>query len=330
MSVRVLGIESTAHTFAVGIIDDKINILADIRAVYKPQNTLGIEPHDAAEHHSVEGPIVLKKALEKASLSITDIDLICYSMGPGLGPALRIGATIARALAYMYNKPLYPVHHAIGHIELAKTLLNLKKPLVVLVSGGHTAITAYNLGRWRVYGETLDITLGNLFDMFARKLNIPFPGGPKIEEIALNGKKFIEMPYNIKGNNVQYSGLLTYANKLLNKGFNKEDIVYSLQETAFSMLIEASERALIQLDADSVVLTGGVASNDRLYEMTKEMAAKHGLNAYRSPKKYNPDNGVQIAIVGLKMWLSNYKPIDIRDAIIRQRWRLDEVEVLWK
>jgi len=329
MSLFILGIESTAHTFAVAIVNEDFKILADERAVYQPLGVAGIDPHDAAEHHSQAAPTILKNAFKKAGLSIRDITGIAYSMGPGLGPALRIGATIARALSFKYKIPLYPVHHAIGHIELVRTFFSLKNPLIVLVSGGHTTITGFADGRWRVYGETLDITIGNLLDMFAREVGIGFPGGPKIEMIAKKGKKFIEMPYTVKGNNLQFSGLLTYALKLVEEGYKIEDIAYSLQETAFSMLTEAAERAMIQFDIDSIALTGGVASNDRLYFMIRDMAKEHDLPTYRLEKKFNSDNGVQIAIVGMKMLKVKTPSINIEDAKIRQRWRLDEVDVTW-
>jgi N6-L-threonylcarbamoyladenine synthase len=329
MSLYVLGIESTAHTFAVAIVNDDYKILADERAVYKPIGATGIDPHNAAEHHSQVAPTVFKKVFEESGLSVKSISAIAYSMGPGLGPALRIGATIARVLSYKYNIPLYPVHHAIGHIELVKTFFSLKNPLIVLVSGGHTTITGFAGGRWRVYGETLDITLGNLLDMFAREIGIGFPGGPRIEEIAERGMNFIEMPYTVKGNNLQFSGLLTYALKLVKEGYKIEDIAYSLQETAFSMLTEATERAMIQLNVDSIALTGGVASNDRLYSMIRGMAEEHDLPVYRLEKKFNSDNGVQIAIVGVKMLRSKAPSIKVENAIVRQRWRLDEVDIIW-
>ena len=329
MSLIVLGIESTAHTFAAALVSGDLKILADERAVYKPTGAAGIDPHNAAEHHSQVAPTVLKKVFERSGLSIKDLSAIAYSMGPGLGPTLRIGATIARALSYKYNLPLYPVHHAIGHIELVKTFFSLKNPLIVLVSGGHTTITGFAGGRWRVYGETLDITLGNLLDMFAREIGIGFPGGPKVEAIAKNGKNFIEMPYTVKGNNLQFSGLLTYALKLVKEGYKIEDIAYSLQEIAFSMLTEATERAMIQLDVDSIALTGGVASNDRLYSMIRDMAREHDLPTYRTEKKFNSDNGVQIAVVGVKMFRAKAPSINIEDARVRQRWRLDEVDITW-
>jgi len=325
----VLGIESTAHTFAVAIVDDKLNVISDVRDVVRSGETLGIDPKLTAEHHANVAPQVLEKALNEAGMDITDIDAVAYSMGPGLGPALRIGATVARAIAHKFKKPLYPVHHGIGHIELTSTLLGFKDPLVVIVSGGHTSILSFNLGRWRTYGETLDITLGNLMDMFARKIGIPFPGGPKIEEIARKGRKYIEMPYGIKGNNMVYSGLLTYAIQLIGRT-SVEDIAYSLQETAFTVLVEATERALTQVSKKEIGLTGGVASNDRLYNMMCSMAREHGVKVGRLEKKYNSDNGVQIAVVGMLYMKSGYAPVPVEEAVIKQRIRVEEVEIPWR
>ena len=325
----ILGIESTAHTFAIGIIDEDMNILADERDTVKSSATLGIDPKLTAEHHANVAVNILKKALEKAKVNFNEITAIAYSKGPGLGPALRIGATLARAIAFKYNKPLYPVHHGLGHVELTTIKLGFKDPLIVIVSGGHTSILSFNYGRWRVYGETLDITLGNLIDMFARKLGIPFPGGPKIEKLAQEGRKFIEMPYVIKGNNVVYSGLLTYAVNLIRRE-NIKDIAYSLQETAFSILVEATERALTQLSKKEIGITGGVASNDRLYEMMKKMGDEHGVNVGRLDKKYNSDNGIQIAIVGLLYLLSGEKGVSIDESFIKQRIRIEEEKVPWR
>lgn len=325
----ILGIESTAHTFAVGIIDDEMNILSDVRDIAKPRYTLGIDPKLTAEHHANVAVNVLKKALRDAGLSIEEISAIAYSKGPGLGPALRIGATLARALSYKYNKLIYPVHHGLGHVELTSIKLGYTDPLIVIVSGGHTSILSFNYGRWRTYGETLDITLGNLIDMFARKIGIPFPGGPKIEELARRGESYIEMPYVIKGNNVVYSGLLTYANQLIGKE-DIRDIAFSLQETAFSILVEATERALTQLSKKELGITGGVASNNRLYEMMKSMAEEHGVVVGRLEKKYNSDNGIQIAIVGLMHLLSGGMGVSIDKAIVKQRIRIEGEEVPWR
>jgi glycoprotease/Kae1 family metallohydrolase len=185
------------------------------------------------------------------------------------------------------------------------------------------------MGRWRTYGETLDITIGNLLDAFARRVGIGFPGGPKIEEMARNGEKYIEMPYRIKGNNMVYSGLLTYASQLIGKE-RIEDIAYSLQETAFSILTEATERALTQLSKRELGLTGGVASNNRLFNMMKTMSKDHGVKIGRLKSKYNSDNAVMIAIVGMLYLKENYPPTAVEKAVIKQRYRIDEVDIPWR
>ncbi len=325
----IMGIESTAHTFAVGIVNENFEILADIRYIYRPRRSMGIEPREAAEHHSKIAAKAVKEALSTAKISLEDISAIAYSYGPGLGPCLRIGATISRFLAAYYDIPLYPVHHGLGHVELACQLLGINDPMVVLVSGGHTAILGFSEGRWRVYGETLDITLGNLLDSFAREAGIPFPGGPKIEEIARKGKRYIEMPYAVKGNNIVYSGLLTYAIDMLRK-YPLEDVCYSLQETAFSALVEACERALVQLKKRDIIIAGGVAPNNRLLEMMKKMGEQHMVGVHRLESRYNPDNGIQIAIVGLLYYKSGYPPTEPSKAIIKQRVRIEREEVPWR
>jgi len=327
-----LGIESTAHTFGVGIINESLRILSDVRRQYFPPKGMGIEPFQTAEYHSKYSVDVVKKAIEEAGISIKEIDAIAYSKGPGLGPCLRIGATIARALSLKYNIPLYPVHHAIGHIELVRSYFNLSNPLIVLVSGGHTVITAYRGGRWRPYGETLDITIGNLLDVFAREVGLDFPGGPIIEKLASRGKRYVELPYNIKGCNFQFSGLLTKAIQLMKKGqVSIEDLSFSLQETAFSIIVEATERALTSLkdSINSLAITGGVASNNVLYEKLVKMANIHGLKVYRLDKRWNSDNGVQIAIVGLRMLQQGLEGVPPEEAYILQKWRFDEVDIQW-
>ena len=327
--IYVIGIESTAHTFGVGIVDGKGNAVADERSVYVPPPGEGIHPQLAAEHHSRSAVKVLRRALEKSGLDLKAIDGIAFSAGPGLGPALRIGATMARFLACYHSKPLYPVHHAIGHVELAIHLSGANDPLVVVVSGGHTSIMAFNMGRWRVYGETLDITLGNLLDQLGRELSLPFPGGPRVEALAKKGERLLELPYVVKGNNVSYSGLLTSALKLAERE-RVEDVCYSVQEVAFSMLVEVTERALVQLGKGEVLLTGGVASNGRLREMIRQMCEEHGA-VFREvrDRRYNADNGVQIAIVGLRMHeIGASTPPE--EAGIKQRWRVDEVDVPWR
>ncbi len=330
----VIGIESTAHTFGVGIIEgsrDEFEILADIRKRYSPDGSKGIEPFEAAEHHSKYAVEALSQALDTAGLKLEDVDAVSFSRGPGLGPCLRVGAALARFISLRYGKPLYPVHHGIGHLELVSSYFRLTNPLHLLVSGGHTTILRLLGKRYRVYGETLDITVGNLLDVFARELGLPFPGGPIIEELAKKGSEYIELPYSIRGTSFQFSGMLTKAISLAKNGYRIEDIAYSLQETAFSLIVEALERALTSFEdrPESIAISGGVASNDTLYRKVSDMASHHDISVYRLPKKLNSDNGVQIAIVGLRMLLAGIKPPRPSETYVIQRWRIDEVDVEW-
>src|ERR671927_1730887 len=271
-----LGIESTAHTFGCSIVEfpslrdgNKGKILSDVRDQYRPPEGSGIHPREAARHHAQTAPSVLKQSLEKAKILMKEVDIIAYSAGPGLGPCLRVGAVIARALAAFYNKPLVPVNHALGHIELGAMITGASDPLVLLVSGGHTMIMAFSGNRWRVFGETLDITIGQLLDQFGRAVGFASPCGSKIEQLAnQSSKSYLHFPYVVKGNDVSLSGLLTTATRLaLNTSNALPDICYSLQETAFAMITETIERAISFTGKKQAMIVGGVAANKRLAEM---------------------------------------------------------------
>jgi N6-L-threonylcarbamoyladenine synthase len=323
------GCESTAHTFSCSVLKSDGKILSDVRSIYTPPPGSGIHPRDASRHHIEVAPKVVKQSLIQAKLSMNEVDAIAFSAGPGLGPCLRVGATISRALALYYNKPLVPVNHAIGHIELATILTGAKDPIVLLVSGGHTIITAFSLGRWRVFGETLDLTVGQLLDQFGREIGFSSPSGQKIEELAKKSSKYISLPYTVKGNDVSFSGILTSAKKLFHKGEDLESLCFSLQEVAFAMLAEVTERALAFTEKKEVLLTGGVAANKRLQEMLIEVSNRHGANFFVIPKEYSGDCGAQIAWTGLLAYSAGIS-VDVEKSFVNQSWRLDEVDVKWR
>ena len=209
--------------------------------------------------------------MNESSLSIKDVDLIAFSMGPGLGPSLRVVATAARSLSIKYSIPIIGVNHPMGHIEIGRFVSGAYDPVMLYVSGGNTQVIAHMDGRYRVFGETIDIGLGNMLDKFARDIGIPFPGGPVIEKLALSGEKLIDLPYSVKGMNTSFSGIYTAAKNALSKGARKEDVCFSIQETAFAMLVEVTERALDYLGKKEILLAGGVAMNKRLRSMFKMM-----------------------------------------------------------
>ena len=321
-----LGIESTAHTFSCAIVNE-YGILSDVRSIYRPPEGKGIHPREAAEHHARNCKDTLVKALREANLTMKDIDIIAYSKGPGLGPCLRVGAVLARALASYYDKPLVPVNHAIGHLELGMMLTNANDPLVLLISGGHSMILALNNNKWRVFGETLDITIGQLLDQFGRAAGFASPCGFIIEELAAKSTNYLRLPYTVKGNDVSYSGLLTAAKRLL-KEYKLEDICYSLQETAFAMLAEVTERALAFSEKKELLIVGGVAANKRLTYMLSQVCKMHNANLFTVPIRFAGDCGAQIAWTGL---LEYYAGISVKpeEAIINQSWRLDTIDIIW-
>ncbi len=322
-----LGIESTAHTFSCAIIEKKGKkgkILSDVRKIYRPANGEGIHPREASRHHIENCSSVLSESLTEAKISIKDLDIISYAAGPGLGPCLRVGAVVARSLASFYNIPIYPVNHAIGHIELGKLLTGSSNPLVLLVSGGHTMLLAFLDKQWRVFGETLDITLGQLLDQFGRSLGFASPCGKNIEELASTSSNYVPLPYSVKGNDVSFSGLLSATKSVAKK--SKIDACYSLQETAFAMISESVERALSFTRKKELMIVGGVAANKRLSEMLQDVCKRHGCKFFVVPLNYAGDCGSQICWTGILESQVKSGTL-LKDTFVTQSWRLDSVEV---
>ena len=341
MRMLCLGIESTAHTFGCSIVDfDKDNytnvpkdgfILSETREIYKASAGWGIHPRDASKHHAQVATNILKGCLNEAHINIKNIDLISYSAGPGLGPCLRVGAVVSRSLASFYDIPLIPVNHAVGHIELGIKLTNSNNPLTLLVSGGHTMLLFHYKNKWRIFGETLDITLGQLFDQVGRKMGFASPCGSKIEELSglSDGNCLHSLPYIIKGNDVSFSGLLTSVKSLLDDKSNHiYDICFSLQETAFAIIVEAVERALAFTGNKEFLIVGGVSANKRLSEMLNLACKTHGSVFNSCPLRYCGDNGAQIAWTGSKIYSSDQSyAVKPEDASVNQSWRLDSVYI---
>jgi N6-L-threonylcarbamoyladenine synthase len=332
-----LGIESTAHTFACSVIRDSDskkhpNILSDVRNTFKAPEGSGIHPREAARHHASVAIDVLKKSLELSKIKYKDLDLVAYSAGPGLGPCLRIGAVIARSISSFYDIKLIPINHALGHIELGMSLTDSKDSLVLLVSGGHTMILVFNNRRWRVIGETLDITLGQLLDQFGRHLGLASPCGSEIERLAHKScKNYISLPYSIKGNDVTFSGILSAAKRLNSTSkYTNEDMCYSIQQTAFAMITEAVERALSATEKKELLLVGGVSANKELSSMLNLACQRHKVKFNSCPITFAGDNGAQIAWTGILSYLKSKNFIDISRSSVNQSWRVDSVDVLWR
>ncbi|MEM0381485.1 MAG: KEOPS complex N(6)-L-threonylcarbamoyladenine synthase Kae1 [Nitrososphaerota archaeon] len=320
-----LGIESTAHTFGVGIVDSSGAILANELDTYRPLSG-GIHPREAAQHHATVAHTVLGRALRHAGIGFENVDVVAFSYGPGLGPCLRTGATLGRALALKLVRPLVAVNHGVAHIEVGKLLTGFRDPVALYVAGGNTLVTTLHEGRYRVLGETLDIAAGNCLDAFGIKAGIgPMP---EPENRARSGKRLYSMPINVKGMDVSFSGILTAAEKLVEGGVPVEDVALSVTEAVYAMLTEVLERAVALTMKREVLLVGGLARSRRLQEMVEEMVKIHGAEFKPIPDQYLGDNGAMIAWTGLKMY-QHGQLTTIEQSIVKPKLRIDETEVLW-
>jgi N6-L-threonylcarbamoyladenine synthase len=326
----VLGIESTAHTFGIGIVKNG-KILSNVKKMYSTTNG-GIIPSDAGKHHREVSSQIYSESLKQAGIKEEDIDAIAFSQGPGLSPCLLAGLSFAKQISEKLRKPLVPVNHCIAHLEIGK-ITKARDPIMLYASGANTQIIAYESGKYRIFGETLDIGVGNFIDTFAREMGIGFPGGPQIQKFAENGKNYIEIPYVVKGMDISLSGILTNLKQKIQSGkYSKEDLAYSMQETVFAMLVETAERALAHTGKKELLLGGGVACNSRLQEMAKKMCEQRGVKFFVPPRDVLTDNGAMIAFLGEIMFKHGIKiPFDKANNLdIKPRQRTDDVDVKWK
>lgn len=329
----ILGIESTAHTFGIGIVQNE-KILANIRDMYTTEQG-GIIPSESAKHHERVFKELYNKALETANIREQDIDAIAFSQGPGLAPCLLVGLRKAKEISLRLNKPVVGVNHCVAHLEIGK-ITGAKDPVMLYTSGANTQIIAYASGKYRVFGETLDIGVGNFIDNFARYSGIGFPGGPVVEKLAKQGKNYIELPYKVKGMDITLSGILTNLKQKVESGkYTKEDLAYSLQETVFAMLVETAERALAHTGKKELLLGGGVACNSRLQEMCKIMCEEREekVEFFCPEKSLLVDNGAMIAFLGEVMFKAKsnvFTKENLNELDINSSERTDDIEVKWK
>jgi len=321
----IVGIETTAHTFGVGVVHNS-KVLSNVKDMYKPLSG-GIIPIKSAEHHKLVANQIWDEALSKAQCYTKDIEAIAISNAPGLSPCLVAGLEFAKEKAKLLSVPLIGVNHCIAHLEIGQSV-GAKEAVLLYASGANTQIIAYASGKYRVFGETLDLGIGNFIDTFGRHVGIAFPAGPGIENKAKNGE-YIELPYCIKGMDVSFSGMQTKLKQLYDKGYKLEDLSFSLQETAFAMLVEATERALAHTGKEELVLGGGVACNMRLQEMCRLMCEARGVKLFCPAKEFLTDNGAMIAYTGEIMFKSGIKKRP-EEVDIAPRERTDMVEVSWK
>lgn len=356
-----IGLEGSANKLGVGVIRQPFDngpteILSNIRDTYITPPGEGFLPRDTARHHKNWCVRLIKRALEEANVDPhTDLDAICFTKGPGMGAPLHSVVIVARTVSLLWNVPLVPVNHCIGHIEMGREITGAQNPVVLYVSGGNTQVIAYSNQKYRIFGETLDIAIGNCLDRFARTLKIPNDPSPgyNIEQMANKCKdksKLVELPYTVKGMDLSLSGILAYidslAKDLFKKNYNNkilfnketkeqlvtvEDLCYALQETLFSMLVEITERAMAHVNSGHVLIVGGVGCNLRLQEMMEQMCKDRANgHVYATDERFCIDNGVMIAQAGLLQYRMGDHVQDLKETVVTQKFRTDEVLVSWR
>uniref|UniRef100_A0A8C7PCX3 N(6)-L-threonylcarbamoyladenine synthase n=1 Tax=Oncorhynchus mykiss TaxID=8022 RepID=A0A8C7PCX3_ONCMY len=326
----VIGFEGSANKIGVGIVRDG-EVLSNPRRTYITPPGQGFLPSETARHHRSVILTVLKEALEEAGLKPADVDCVAYTKGPGMGAPLVTVALVARTVAQLWGKPLLGVNHCIGHIEMGRLITQANNPTVLYVSGGNTQVIAYSERRYRIFGETIDIAVGNCLDRFARVIKIsndPSPGY-NIEQMAKKGTQYVELPYTVKGMDVSFSGILSYI-EVRCRAFKWElSSALSCIETLFSMLVEITERAMAHCSSQEVLIVGGVGCNLRLQEMMGVMCKERGAKLFATDESFCIDNGAMIAQAGWEMFRSG-QTTELSDSWITQRYRTDEVEVTWR
>ncbi|TIB66687.1 hypothetical protein E3P77_02099 [Wallemia ichthyophaga] len=311
-----IGLEGSANKLGAGIVrhnkGGSVDVLSNPRHTYITPPGSGFLPADTARHHKAWLVKIIQKSLFDAELSLEDVDCICFTKGPGMGAPLTAVAMVARTLSLLYSKPLVGVNHCVGHIEMGRLITGAQNPIVLYVSGGNTQVIAYSQQRYRIFGETLDIAVGNCLDRFARVIGLPNDPSPgfNIEQAAKKGNKLLKLPYTTKGMDISLSGLLTATSTYTTKpqfksaaetqdDFTKEDLCFTLQEVAFAMLVETTERAMAHVGSKEVLIVGGVGCNKRLQEMMAIMAEERGGKVFATDMRFCIDNGLMIAQAGL-------------------------------
>lgn len=345
-----LGLEGSANKLGVGIIlhpakGGAAQILANIRHTYVSPPGEGFLPKDTAKHHRAWVTNLVKQAMKESGTTVNDIDCICYTKGPGMGAPLQSVAVAARMLSLLWEKELVGVNHCVGHIEMGREITGAQNPVLLYVSGGNTQVIAYAEQRYRIFGEALDIAVGNCLDRFARTLNIsndPAPGY-NIEQLAKTGRHLLDLPYTVKGMDCSFSGILASIDILAaslkaNPGqvdsvsgepITTADLCFSLQETVFAMLVEITERAMAHVGSNQVLIVGGVGCNERLQEMMGMMARDRGGSVFATDERFCIDNGIMIAHAGLLAYRTGFKT-PLEESTCTQRFRTDEVFVKWR
>ena len=334
--MKTLGIETSCDETAIAIYDSKDGIIGEsihsqmeMHAQYG-----GVVPELASRDHCLKIVDVLEEAL--GNLSIGSIDQIAYTSGPGLLGALLIGESFAQGLSTALNIPLIPINHLEGHLmSPMMEFPQIKMPFIcLLVSGGHSMIVdVKGKGQYEIIGQSQDDAVGEAFDKVAKLLDLPYPGGPHIEKLALKGKsdafEFPRPMVNSNNLNMSFSGLKTAVLYTVKKISNiteeiKADIAASFQQAIVDVLIMKIKKSIDRTERKEVIIAGGVAANKFLRSEFKKIEESHNIKVYYPDLKYCGDNAAMIAFVG-----SMIKPsIDSGNSSkARARWPLDELKL---
>ncbi len=313
--IYILGIESSCDETSCSIVK---NGTIDISTVISSQIDIhkdygGVVPEIASRHHVKNITIVIEECLRKANMVMEEIAAIAITYGPGLIGSLLVGLEAAKTLSFIYNKPLIPVHHIAGHIYANSIEKKMEFPLLALVvSGGHTElILMKDHYKFEKLGGTLDDAIGECYDKVARVIGLEYPGGPKIDQLALRGKPNYKLPIPLRDDsyNFSFSGLKSAVINLNHnlvqrkESINKEDLAASFQQVAVESLILKTRKALIENNIKNLIIAGGVAASTGLREAVKKLQIgklqkELDLNVTIPSMKYCTDNATMIAAAG--------------------------------
>jgi len=332
--MKVLGIESSCDETGVavycsekGLLGHRVNSQIDLFTEYG-----GVIPEIAARDHSVKIIKLLEKLLSELNLSLENIDLIAYTVGPGLIGSLMVGETVAKTIAKTKNIEILPIHHLEGHI-LAPGLEDNDVPppyLCLLVSGGHTQIIdCKSYGDYTIIGETIDDACGEAFDKVGKLLNLEYPGGPKVSKLADSGDsnrfKFPRALTKDRNYNFSFSGLKTSVLYTVNDSEESDyaDIAASFQEAVIDVLTKKVAWALEDTGHQRLICSGGVAANKNLRERLQLLSAESNIEVLYPSLEFCTDNAAMIAYAGYIRKKFNLKSHQTNFA--RPRWPLGEL-----
>lgn len=306
----ILGIESSCDETSASIVK---NGTEEISTVISSQidihkNYGGVVPEIASRHHVKNITMVLQECLEKANMTMDDIDAIAITYGPGLIGSLLIGLEAAKTLSFIHNKPLIPVHHIAGHIYANSLVKPLQFPLLaIVVSGGHTEIIEMkDHYKFEKLGGTLDDAIGECYDKVARVIGLEYPGGPKVDKLAAEGEITYKLPIPLQDDsyNFSFSGL---KSAVINLAHNEEqrgvpirqaDLAASFQNVAISSIVSKVKKAIVEKNIKNVIVAGGVAANKGLRNAMTELTEELNVDLSIPPMKYCTDNATMIAAAG--------------------------------